>query len=47
LFYCIILPFGRGNDNRPIVIDVPVILDSRVLGKAVKKIALEDIGLQV
>jgi hypothetical protein len=29
------------------VIEVPVIIDNRVFGRAVKKVALEDFGLQV
>jgi hypothetical protein len=29
------------------VIEVPVITDNRVFGRAVKKISLEDFGLQV
>jgi len=29
------------------VIEVPVIIDNRVFGTAVKKVALEDFGLQV
>jgi hypothetical protein len=29
------------------VIEVPVIIDNRVFGRAVKKISLEDFGLQV
>ena len=37
---------GAGN-SRVITIEIPVILDNRVLGRAVKKIGLEDIGLQV
>jgi hypothetical protein len=36
-----------GGNNKTIVIEVPVIIDNRVFGRAVKKIALEDIGLQV
>jgi hypothetical protein len=36
-----------GGGNRSITIEVPVIIDNRVFGRAVKKIALEDIGLQV
>jgi len=30
-----------------IVDEVPVIIDNRVLGRAAKKVALEDFGLQV
>lgn len=38
---------GGGGGNRIITIEVPVIIDNRVFGRAVKKIALSDIGLQV
>lgn len=36
-----------GKNNRPIIIEVPVIIDNRMFGRAVKKVALEDFGLQV
>ena len=36
-----------GGGNRVLTIEVPVILNNREFGRAVKKIALEDIGLQV
>ena len=38
---------GRKNNDRPIVIEVPVIIDNRIFGQAVKKVVLEDFGLQV
>lgn len=37
---------GRGR-GAPIVIEVHNILDGREIGKFVKKIALEDIGIQI
>ena len=48
IFYCIIFSFGSGRgSSKPILIEVLVILDNRILGRAVKKIALEDFGLQI
>ncbi|HEX2405723.1 MAG TPA: hypothetical protein VHJ38_00835, partial [Nitrososphaeraceae archaeon] len=34
--------FSNAASNRPIVIEVPVIIDNKVFGRAVKKIALKD-----
>jgi hypothetical protein len=37
---------GGMGGNRSITIEVPVIIDNRIFGRAVKKVALEDFGLQ-
>ena len=38
---------GGGCSGRILTIEVTVILDNKVFGRAVKKVALEDIGIQI
>jgi hypothetical protein len=38
---------GGGGSGRPIIIKVHNILDGRELGRFVKKVALDDVGIQI